>query len=380
MEQKAIKNTGRKALYLPALFLLVFGLFIYGITRPTPYSHAVAQLEAAFSVEDIKRCWDQYKADLYEDQSFVAQIRNKLESLNLTDSEATECKRWLPPVPVSINLIIVPDLSKRIADAGNNPDQIHNDSVLLEEIWSVFEKTTRTKTDSKDRLMVDVTDNGQAAGQFRTIADNLVFDLSTHTAKSNRLFFESEHVKGRFRENIGKLYRMARQNPIGADYWYYFNRSLKKKMLKSTFSNEYRNVLIMITDGYLEAQNSERTGVSFYTGNYAQRYLACAQLKRGVSVPEAISRSELLIRDCQDHFPELEVLILEVNERSRRTKQEPFDPGTACDYDLLRYVWSDWFKRLEIRNAQDDFFIQRNDAIELTKKEITGFMISDNNN
>lgn len=374
MEGNSIRKTSRKPLYLTAAFITIFGLFVFGITRPNAYSKAVDQLTIAFTVQEIKAIWETYKSDLHDNEEFLTLLRIKLESMSLPEEEIKECKKWLPPAPISLNLVIVPDLSKRIVDVGNNPDQIRNDSVLLSELWSQFERITRTKINSKDRLLVDVTDNGQAGGLFRTVADNLVFNLSEHKDKSNRIYFEN--VKERFSENVAKLYALAKENPIGADYWYYFSRNLNKKLLKSTFSDEYRNILVIITDGYLEAQNSERTGVTFYTGSLAQRAQTCSSLKRGASIPDAISNSELGIRDCQDHFPDLEVFILEINERKKRTKEEPFDPGTPCDYDILRYLWSDWLQKLEIKNAKKDFFIQRNDAMELTKGEIKKFMES----
>lgn len=370
-EQKS-KRVSKKPLLLTFAFLVGFGLFAYFLTRETAYSKAMSELKTCYSKADIRKCWDKYKSSLNDNDDFLFEVRQRLQSLNITDEEIKKCKAWLPKPPTSLNVILVPDLSKRIVDVGNNPNQIQNDTLLLNEIWDSFRKLTRTKMNSKDRLIVDVTDNDQAGGQFRTLADNLIFDLSTHKDKSNRLYFDM--VGNRFSRNIHNLYLLAKQKPIGADYWFYFNRGLSKKLQKSTLFDDYRNVVIIITDGYLEAQNNAKTGVSLYTGSFLQRSQACNQLKRGVPILAAVQNSIFNIRDCQEHFPELEILVLEVNERSRRTKLEPVDPGTACDYDILKSLWMNWFKMLEIKNANENFFIQRNDAIELTKKEIKEFL------
>lgn len=369
--QSKPKKKNSKPLYLLLAFTGVFMGFIYLITRPSLQSTAIRELQTCFNSEDVKQCWYKYKADLSQDVEFISETRNKLASLNLADGELQTCRRWLPSPPTSINLIIVPDLSLRIIDTLNNSDQIKNDTTLLSSIWRNFALQTRLKMDSKDRLIIDVTDEGQAGGSFRTIANELIFDLSEHHNKSNRIYFDA--VGNRFNLNIAKLYSLAEKNPIGADYHYYFEQRLPKHLKKSTLYDNYRNILIIISDGYLESQKAERTGTWAYTGTFAERTIVSNQLRSGKSYKEALSLLKP-IPDCSTHFPDLEVLILETNPRTTRSEQEPNDPGTVNDFTIMKSQWANWFKSLDVKNANSEFFLQRNDATNITIKQIEEFL------
>jgi len=220
---------------------------------------------------------------------------------------------------------------------------------------------------TKDRLIVDVTDEGQASGQFRTLANNLIFDLSEHNrGQINRLYFTDE-VQNRYTNSIAKLYALGKENPLGGDYWNYFRRNLSRHIKKPTLFDNYRNALIIITDGYLEAEHR------LYTGDWRTRNAIANRIKQGNPIEETVL-NRIKIPEIAQKFPTLEVLILEVNERKRRSPQEPNDPGTTEDYDILQILWSDWFRRLEIKNVNDNFFIHRNDATQLTKNEIDKFL------
>lgn len=369
--KKKPKKRNYKPMYMLAAFLLVFGAFLYFLIKPSAESLAIDELQRANSVENVRSCWEKNKATLADDEDYVLAVRTELSSLNLSPQHIEDCLKWLPRPAQSLNLIIVPDLSGRINDETNNPGQISNDTVLLNEMWRSFEAVTRLKMNSSDRLLVDVTGGNQAQGQFKSLANDLVFDLSNFKDKSNKLFFMK--TGRRFQNNIAGLYRLAQKNPQGADYWSYFNHDLKRNIRTPTLFTDYRNVLIILTDGYLEAQTKQATGTAFYTGTYGERLTVFNQLKRGRSVSDVIS-AITPIMDCSDHFPNLEVLVLEVNARHLTSLQEPQDPGTPRDFDILKKLWTDWLTKLEVKNASADFFNERLDATDLTKQKIRGFI------
>lgn len=365
------KKKTRNPLYLLLTFLAVFILFIYFITRPSLQTIAIRELQTCFNSEDVKLCWRKYKTELSQDAGFVSEIRNKLASFNLSDKDIQTCKRWLPPSPTSINLIVVPDLSNRIIDTINNPDQVKNDTILLNAIWKNFVSQVRLKMDSKDRLVLDVTDEDQAGGSFRTIANQLIFDLSEHQNKSNRVYFDN--VGDRFSQNVARLYSLASKKPLGADYHYYFEQRLPKLIKKSTLKDNYRNILLIITDGYLESEDKKRTGIWAYTGTFKQRTNVSNQLKNGKSYTEALSLIKP-IPDCPTHFSDLEVLVIEVNPRTKRSVHERHDNGTVHDFTIMKSLWSNWFRMIGIKNTESEFFIRRNDATDITIKQIEEFL------
>ncbi|TSJ36545.1 hypothetical protein FO440_22200 [Mucilaginibacter corticis] len=156
-------------------------------------------------------------------------------------------------------------------------------------------------------------------------------------------------------------------------YWSYFNHDLRRNLKTSTLYTDYRNILIILTDGHLEAQTNQATGIAFYTGTYQQRTAVFNQLKAGNSISGAVS-SIVPIMDCTDHFPDLEVEVLEAKARHATSPQEPYDPGTPRDFDILNKLWKDWFSKLEIKNAGEDCFNERVVAIDLTRQKIENFI------
>ena len=136
--------------------------------------------------------------------------------------------------------------------------------------------------DSKDRLLIDVTDGGQAGGNFRVIANNMIFDLSGHRDKVNLLYFNKQGHK--YEDNIDSLYKLAK-HPLGADYREYFCRNLKQHIKPNTLFDDYRNVMVIITDGYLE---SDKT---LYTGNLPLHNDMCRLLKSGKGLDEIFGSS-----------------------------------------------------------------------------------------
>ncbi len=354
VQRKQKKTKDKKPLYILAGFLVLFGVFIYLITRPSTKSEAIDKLKTCFNKNAVKIVWDRYEADLQKDEGFLLETRKKLTSLDLTEEEIKECRGWIPPAPVSINLIIVPDLSRRIIDTLNNPNQIENDIFILQTIWKSFVGFSKFKKDTKDKLIIDVTDIDQAKGQFGKIANDLQFDLSNHK-NSNRLFFTIEKDK-QFETSIREMYELAQKKPLGADYKFYLRRYLVNHLKKPTLFDNYINKVVIITDGYLEAENKPAdTKIHGFE----------SQLHQAVSIGnilDVITLKGLNIPKVNIDLSNSEILICEVNER--RT-------GKGFDFEILRAYWEDWFKRM---NAKKIVFIQRELSTDVTAQKVNEFI------
>jgi hypothetical protein len=372
----------KKVVIFVGIVLAILLAFLFILTQPTPLVKAIDELVLCSSKDEIENVFNKYKKDLTTtneslekelDKDFLREVRKKLSSLNLSDTDIAECQKWLPPAPTSLNLIIVPDLSRRIIDEVNNPSQITNDTVILNYIWKTFENHTKLRTDTKGHLIIDVTDEEQAGGQFRVLANDLIFNMPEHKTPYLRgVWFDS--MRNRYLRNIEQLYRMAKEKPIGADYWFYFKYELSKHVRKSTLYNNYRNILIIITDGYLEAENPTEAGIWDYTGSLQKRNIVVERLKYGNSIEDALN-GLIRIPDINQKFPTLEILLLEVNKRKKSSYQEK-DHGTNYDYVILKFLWTDWFNRLGIKNANKDFFFLRNKGTDQTKEIIDNFLDS----
>ncbi len=354
-QKRAKKKKDKKPIYILIGFLIFFCFFVFLITRPSAQSKAIRELETCFNKKDVEMVWYKYKSDLYQDEDFLNEVRTKLTSFKLSDEETKECSSWLPPSQSSINLIIIPDLSRRITDTINNPNQINNDKFVLQTVWESFVAYSKLKQDTKDRLIVDVTDIDQAKGQFETIANSLQFDLSEHKGKSNRLYF-TEDKDAKFTKSIDELYNSAKQKPLGADYRFYFRRYLPNLLKKPTLFDNYVNKVIIITDGYLEAENKPAD---------TKIYGFQKQLYKSVAIgntTDVITALGLNIPKVEIDLSNTEVLVCEVNERRS---------GMGYDFEVLKAYWEDWLKRM---GAKKSVFAAREKANEITAQKINEFI------
>jgi len=367
MEQQQInakKKKDKKPIYILFGFLLFFCFFVFLLTRPSTQSKAIRELETCINKKDVEIVWYKYKSDLFQDEDFLNEIRTKLTSYNLNDYELKECRSWLPPSQTSINVIVIPDLSRRITDTLNNPNQIDNDKFVLKTIWKAFVGYSKLKQDTKDRLIIDVTDIDQAKGQFGTIANNLQFDLSNHKDKSNRLYF-TEVKNTMFTKSIDALYNSAKEKPLGADYRLYFKRYLSEHLQKPTLFDNYINKVIIITDGYLEAENKPAdTKIKGYQ----------SQLYKSVdsgNTKDVITTLRLNIPKVDIDLSNTDVLVCEVNERRFVPFTKIPNQGKGRDFEILRAYWEDWINRMGRKKL---VFTAREKANEMTAKKINEFI------
>lgn len=348
-----MKGKIKPLIYLAGV-IAVFMIFIYALAKPSTSSKAAKEIEPCLTVEAVKTIWDKYQNDLIVDEDFQQIVRDKLTSFELKQSEIKEIKKWLPSKTQNLNIILVPDLSFRINDEKNNPEQIRNDTALLNSVYQLFERKVRLKMSSKDRLVVDIADPDQGQGQFKSIADSLVFDLEDFKNKSNRLYFNS--VKGKFESNVKQAYDLAKQKTTGANYAYYFANKLSSRIKKSTLNDDYRNIVILVTDGYLE--------VTVDGGKTASISPATDQLRKYYETNNS-STFKYPSETYDFKFPETEVYLFEVNERQS---------GQGKDYRGLKKWWTEWFKSMEIKNTDEDFIFRRQESINLSKKNLESIL------
>jgi capsular polysaccharide biosynthesis protein len=320
------KKQNKKPLYALLIFIGVFSLFIYILVRPSLESTAIDEINSCLNTEDVKTIFYKYKNDLIESQEFCQAARDKIKSFNLNQSEINEVRKWLPSNTTNLNVIIVPDLSNRIIDPENNADQIRRDSVIINSICESFENNVKTKMNSNDKLLIDITDRKQAGGRLGELADTIMYDLSGFREKINKLYFQDKREQ--FKLGVQKLYEAAYnfelKNPKGggADFVSYFSTKLKSKIQKSTVDDTYRNVLIILTDGYLEATKPNGEIVSYIKVN-----------------PEDILETSGV------RFKDLEVFILEMNRKKSADDLEEIK---------IKKWWFKWLKSMNIKNFEDD--------------------------
>jgi len=341
----------------------VAAAFILSIGGKTEIGKKLDDLKQCKTIGEVKELFENDKGKL---EIIGDSVRKKIGSFNPSESEIEAVKKWLPAT-VSLNLVVVPDLSKRIVDTTNNREQVKRDVRLMKHIFEAFKKKTASKMKSKDRLIVAVTDEEQADGLFGGLADSMIVDLSKNTEKVNWLYFEKEGIESRYGKYVDSLYALAYKKPLGADYVKFFESRLEGYILPPTLFDDYRNALIIITDGYLEAEHT------LYTGNRDVRKGIANRIRKGQPFEEMMF-NVIKLPDIGQEFPMWEVLVMEVHERTKASPQEPLDAGTPEDYKILKTWWQGWFTLMKINIDEKKFFVRRYDDMSRTEAEIDRFL------
>jgi len=231
--------------------------------------------------------------------------------------------------PTPINLSVFLDLSDRLdSDKPGNSNlsvsQMHRDIAIVEHLVDLFIDTCMSHTISASQnhfqVLFHPTPN---TSDIATIAANLNVDMSKITNpgdKKKRLM----SMKDEFSKSLSLIYNQTlkdKQWP-GSDIWGFFcNKNPKVDDL--CIRNGYRNVLVILTDGYIyHESNAQKKGKSY-------SYL----------LPTLVDNvSELSLMASRNGLENLEVLMLEIN------------PGKSNRQTKLITILEDWLKNMGVEH------------------------------
>ena len=221
----------------------------------------------------------------------------------------------VPPVVKDgpLNLSVFVDLSDRITKEKDHMKQDDKDKIILKELVKKFyNKNAKKFSQSKDAFQIVFYPAPDGA---QTFAKDLYLDLSHLNSipeKRNALlnFQESLSV------GVDSLYASAlRAGEFwGSDIWGYFS----KDKVKDLHRNGCRNVLIIITDGYIFDDNIKDGK------NYS--YI----------LPQTLSIPSSGLIPCKITHPDFEVYVIECNA----------NPKT--DFTKMKSILDKWFKEMGI--------------------------------
>ena len=234
-----------------------------------------------------------------------------------TDSEkkaTTSYKPW--------NVSIYLDLSDRlIMNKGEN--QVLRDTAIISYITDLFiDNVVKHKIvpcEDKFQIFFYPTDGiSNASALSKDLTVNLK-DLTHNPAlKKQKLMTMKNDIMSR----IVPIYdeTLKNKNWLGSDIWGFF----KKRIKTSCVDEGYRNILVILTDGYLYHKNSKIHEGSKYS------YI----LPSNINIPDF----ELIT--CQSDLSNLEVLFLEIN------------PSQQAHYDKLKHIIGTWLEGMGVERYQ----------------------------
>lgn len=267
-----------------------------------------------------------------------------------------------------LNINILWDLSDRIDPQTSpaSPEHYERDIEVIKSITSLFKKDMEKKGayKAKGKIKVFFTPTPENAG-INAIAGNLFCDLSSYTGEgSNRKKKEMyDSMEDRFSKNAHEIYQIAIANNKGkkqwdgSDIWRFFKNDVKDYCIDP--SGNYRNVLIILTDGYIFHKDSKDK-----QGNRTA-YILPETLKPFRNKPDwqnTFADGNYGLISTRNDLQNLEVLVLEISP-SREYKN---------DEDIIKTYLGKWFEEMGIKKS--NYACYNTDLPGYTRKKIENFL------
>ncbi|MDR6405112.1 MULTISPECIES: hypothetical protein [Chryseobacterium] len=239
--------------------------------------------------------------------------------------------------PNNINVSILIDLSDRI-DPQTNPnptmEYFQRDTEYIKAIEKGFLNHIKTKRiitfNDQMQVFFNPEPSDPKMNEF-TKALKIFFDKNT-----SKDYFSS--VEKKYSELPLNIYQSAikDENYVGSDIWEFFKNKVKDYCIK----DDHRNILFILTDGYMYHQNtmfSEEKKTSYLTSKLIKSNgLVTSDFK------DIIEKNGLGFVKANENLSNLEVIVLGINPE----KGNPFEEGVIKEY------WENWFKEMKIKNYQ----------------------------
>lgn len=243
----------------------------------------------------------------------------------------------------NLNVSILLDLSDRIS-----PNKYPNPAMeyYLRDVGyinSVSEAFTNHLNTKKVRQANDKIQLFFDPEPFNPEINRISKDLKIEINKDNITKESIKDIKDKYANEPLKIYNLAIKdnNYVGSDTWKFF----KNKVNDYCIEDNYRNILVILTDGYIYFKNSKIKEDNLTT------YLTPEMIREGnlnkQNWSEIMKNQKFGFIPANKDLSNLEILVLGVNPNSKNPYEE----------DVIKAYWIKWFeamkvKRYDIRTAE----------------------------
>lgn len=259
-----------------------------------------------------------------------------------------------------LNITILLDLSDRIEPTKYpaKPEHFERDVEIVNYFAEMFkrdmEKRGAFKAKGKMKVIFSPRPDDEEINQ---IASELSIDLSkARNTKDKKKVFDN--VSTNFSNNLNRIYSktIETKNYPGSDVWRFF----KNDVVDFAISDEpsYRNILVILTDGYLFHENSKDK-----KGNRTMSLLPRDVKNNGFRTANWQSKfkeGDYGYITTRNDLENLDVLVLEINPSSKDMDDE----------DVIKAYLEKWFKEMNVNR----FELYNSDLPQYTKTRIDKFL------
>ncbi|WP_379085159.1 hypothetical protein [Pedobacter sp. UC225_65] len=237
----------------------------------------------------------------------------------------------------NLNISILLDLSDRIDPIKNaNPSMefYTRDLGYIESISKGFEKHLRSKPIRNDDDQIQIYFEPEPLNsEINDLAKKLKLSFTRdNTTKEGILKISSQYHSA-----SNEIYNLAIKDKkyIGSDIWGFFKNKVGDYCIKPN----HRNILFILTDGYMFHQDSK-----FREGNRSS-YLT----------PELVKSLKLTTSDYRDLMQENDYAFIKANENLDHLEVVVLGinpaKGNPFESDVINEYWNIWLKEMKVKNA-----------------------------
>ena len=256
-----------------------------------------------------------------------------------------------------LNVSILLDLSDRIIQPLE-PKQKERDIQGVLEIVRIIKENMKAKgaflSNDKIRVLFNPTPKDP---NVNSMAKSLHADFSGLKPAEKKTLYDN--IETNFESPLGSIYDLTinSKNWTGSDIWRFFKYDAKDCIEKDS---NYRNILVIITDGYLYDEGSkdkQQNRTAYITPNYLDKV---GFHDENSNWKEKFDKGDYGLISFNSTYQDLDILVLEVNPSQKHKNDE----------EIIRAYLTKWFDEMKVR----DFRIFNTDLPENTKKRIHDFI------
>ena len=260
------------------------------------------------------------------------------------------------PQEKQLNISILLDLSDRISPKINSDAQ-KNDIENIKTITEFFRANMKRLNayNAKGKIRVFLVPP-PSNSNINSVVSKLNIDCSKMDNKGRKEVYDT--LTELYTQNLDEIYKetIATSAWIGSDIWRFFKDDVKDYCVES--DPNYRNILIILTDGYLYHQQS-----MYNNKNRFSYLLSNTNLKqyRKQNWQQMIEQNDFGIMTERTDLNNLEILVLEIKAENSNNK---------IDEDIMPFVWKKWFNEMNVSRYE----VYRSDLPANTKTRIDNFL------
>jgi hypothetical protein len=285
---------------------------------------------------------------VYKKVFLITLLITSMSCLNDTHNPEPKPQHITQPANTSkentnLNISLLLDLSDRI-----NPEKYPNpameyyqrDAAYIAAVSEAFQSHLSNKKIISINERIQLFFEPEPLNpEINSISKNLKFDLNK-TNISNDVLSNLSQV---YQTEPLKIYELAIQDDhyVGSDTWSFF----KNKVKDYSIAEGHRNILVVLTDGYMFHVDNRRTEGN-KTTYLTPEYIRSVKLN-SADWATKFKNDEYGFIPATENLENLEVLVLGINP----------DQKNEYEGELIKKYWADWFekmgvKRYEIKNAE----------------------------